>query len=330
MKSLYPELDPYAIHHLNVDDLHELHVEECGNPNGIPALFLHGGPGSGCSDEHRRYFDPTYYRIILFDQRGSGKSLPLGETELNTSQHLVSDMETIRRHLGIEQWMLFAGSWGATLALLYAQTHPDRLLGMILRGSFLARTEDMEWFFVGLKRLFPQPRERFSNDVAEPENLETVIKWYYTAVHGDDHDLSLHAARAWSAWGSYVVNWHRARSGEKLDREKQSETETETETERERLLAKVRIETHYAYHRYFIVQNQILSNIATLPDIPVSIVHGRFDLTCTMEAAWLLHRAIPNSRFIQVEEAGHLIGEPAMTAALIEETDRMRERLSFS
>ncbi len=321
MESLYPPCEPYAEHRIGVDEPHELFVEECGNPQGVPVVFLHGGPGSGCAPHHRRYFDPGFYRIVLFDQRGSGRSVPQGETAGNRTEDLLSDMETIRRYLQIEQWMLFGGSWGATLALIYGLTHPDRLLGVILRGTFLARESDLDWFFVELRRLFPQAWERLSQAMPDCRESHRLIDWYRHALHGEDRALALSAARSWSEWGSHVVGWHKA------DAVDASDKEPETEAQQARMLAKARIETHYARERYFIDENEILSRIDLLPAVPVSIVHGRFDLTCTMESAWLLHRAIPGSHFIEVREAGHLIDEPAMAAALIEETNRMRELL---
>lgn len=324
MNSLYPCCDPYAVHHIGVDMPHELYVEECGNPQGVPVIFLHGGPGSGCSADHRRYFDPGVYRIVLFDQRGAGRSLPLGETMRNSTADLVSDMETIRRHLHIAQWMLFGGSWGATLALIYALAHPHRLLGVILRGTFLAREADLDWFFVGLRRLFPQAWEKLSDGIAGCSEAHALIDWYHSALQGEDRSLALRAARNWSAWGHHVVSWRQALSSER------PEEGAETDVQRERLLAKVRIETHYAHHRYFIDENEIIARIGSLPRIPISIVHGRYDLVCTMESAWLLHRALPGSRLVMVAEAGHLIDEPAMSAALIEETDRMRTLHSHS
>jgi proline iminopeptidase len=318
MKTLYPACEPYAVHRISLEEPHELHVEECGNPRGIPVIFLHGGPGSGCAAEHRRYFDPTAYRIVLFDQRGSGKSTPAGEISRNRTPDIVSDMEVIRRHLAIDRWMLFGGSWGATLALLYALSYPDKICGIILRGTFLARASDMHWFFVGLRRIFPQAWQRFSEVIPDSSDLQSLIDGYYARLHGTDLGLSLQAARRWSEWSRHAVNWHRTLSGEATD------SKPESEAERARLLAKVGIETHYAHHRYFIGENEILENIASLPAVPVSIVHGRYDLTCTLEAAWQLHKAIPGSRLIQVAQAGHLIEEPAMAAALIEETDRMQ------
>jgi len=321
MKTLYPACEPYAIHRLTVGGGHEVYVEECGNPRGVPVLFLHGGPGSGCQSEHRRYFDPAFYRIVLFDQRGAGRSLPSGGTSHNSTADLVSDMEQIRLTLGIEQWMLFGGSWGTTLALIYAMAHPDRLLAIVLRGTFLAREADLEWFFIGLRRLFPQAWERFSQGLPACESLQGLIDWYHAAVHSEDRERSLQAARRWSDWGGQIVGWHLPRAADTSD------SEPESEAQQSRLLAKVRIETHYARHRYFIGENEILERIASLPALPVSIVHGRYDLTCTLEAAWQLHQTIAGSRLIQVAEAGHLIDEPAMSAALIEETDRMRDLL---
>jgi proline iminopeptidase len=310
------------MHRIAVDKPHELYMEECGNPQGIPVVFLHGGPGSGCSPLHRRYFNPQTYRIILCDQRGSGRSRPLGETAGNNTASLVSDLEVIRRHLDIDQWLLFGGSWGATLALVYALTHPHRVSGMILRGSFLARDMDLDWFFVTLKRLFPMDWMRFSKDLSAGKELEDIIAWYHTAVHGKDRDLSMRAASNWSEWGTGVVHWHHNPS-----QQDPVDQRPESEEKRARLLAKVKIETHYARHRYFIGDDEILNRIDTLPAMPVSIVHGRFDLTCSMESSWLLHRSMPNSRFIQVADAGHLIDEPVMIAALVEETDRMGELL---
>ncbi|MEW8689488.1 MAG: prolyl aminopeptidase [Candidatus Thiodiazotropha endolucinida] len=321
MSSRYPSNEPNAVYRICVDNLHALYVEESGNSQGVPVVFLHGGPGSGCSDDHRRFFDPDFYRIILFDQRGSGKSLPLGETKQNRTLELVSDMETIRRHLEIDRWMLFGGSWGATLSLIYALSHPDRVLGMVLRGTFLARESDLDWFFVGLKRLFPQAWDRLSHGLPDNTELKSLISWYHAAVHAGDRALALQAVHRWSEWGSCIVNWHKPQS------EADADEAPETEAQQERLMAKVKIETHYARHRYFIENNEILNRIGSLSAMPVSVVHGRYDLICTMESAWLLHRAIPDSRFVQVPDAGHIIDEPSMAAALVEETDRMRELL---
>ncbi len=317
MSTLYPPLEAFETHRIQVDELHELYVEELGTSQGIPVVFLHGGPGSGCSEDHRRLFDPELFRVILFDQRGSGKSLPSGETSRNTTEHLVADMETIRRHLGIQRWMIFAGSWGATLALIYAISHSERVMGMVLRGLFLAREADLNWFFIQLKSVFPQAWDRFTQDMDDCDNLGDLFNKYRDQVSRND----LAAARRWSEWGSSVVNWHRV----------QAHTETTKPIKRavnqHRLLAKTKIEIHYACNRYFIAENQILDHAESLIGIPISIVHGRFDITCNMDASWRLHQAIPGSRFIEVADAGHLLEEPAMTSTMIEETERMRQQL---
>lgn len=317
MYAIHPPLEAFESHRIQVDDLHELYVEESGNPQGIPVVFLHGGPGSGCTPDHRRLFDPDLYRVILIDQRGSGKSLPLGETSRNTTEHLVADMEIIRRHLAIQRWMIFAGSWGATLALVYAISNRESVMGMLLRGVFLAREADLNWFFLELRRMFPQAWDRFTQGIEGCDEMGDLFNWYRERVSQNN----MEAARSWSAWGSYVVNWHRVQNNsETTKRSKGAVNE-------DRLLAKTRIETHYACNRYFMAENQILDNAESLAGIPVSIIHGRFDVTCTMEAAWRLHQAIPNSRFIEVADAGHLLEEPAMTSALMEETERMRKQL---
>jgi proline iminopeptidase len=317
MRTLYPPLEASESHCIQADDLHELYVEESGNPQGVPVVFLHGGPGSGCSAEHRRLFDPDLYRVILFDQRGSGKSLPLGETSRNTTEHLVADMEIIRRHLGIQRWMIFAGSWGATLALVYAISNRERVMGMVLRGVFLAREADLNWFFFELRRMFPQAWERFTHGIRGCDKLGDLFEWYRERVSQND----IAAARSWSEWGSCVVNWHRVQNSTESTATKKSAVNED------RLLAKTKIEIHYACNRYFLGKNEILDSAGSLAGIPVSIVHGRFDLTCTMEAAWRIYQSIPGSRFIEVADAGHLLEEPAMTSALIEESERMRKQL---
>jgi proline iminopeptidase len=323
MRSLYSACEPYAVHTLSVDNLHHIYVEECGNSQGIPVIFVHGGPGSGCQPDHRRLFDPNSYRIILFDQRGCGRSRPLGEVTLNRTQDLISDIEMIRVHLNVRKLLLFGGSWGATLSLAYAITHPDKVLGLILRGAFLARESDLQWFFYELKRLFPQAWSLLTHDIDHCSSSTDLIDFYYSRIHGGEASLSLPAAERWSEWGRHVVQWHMGRN-----REQRSDNSSNGKVAYDRLLAKVKIETHYAKHRYFIAENELLDRIELSPSVPVSIVHGLFDLTCSMESAWLLHKTMPGSRLIQLQDAGHLIDEPAMISALLNETDRMREILS--
>ena len=320
MQRLYPALEPYAEYRLPSDGPHSIHVEECGKPDGIPALFLHGGPGSGCQPDHRRFFDPDYYRIILFDQRGAGRSTPLGETAQNSSQDLLNDMESLRRKLGLDRWLLFGGSWGAALALLYAEAFPAAVSGMILRGLFLARQRDLDWFFSddGVCRLFPDAWSAFTRDVPLQERTD-LIAAQHKRIHAGNGDTALGAARAWSAWGSSVVTWSAAPG---IDRGKAGSEDAR------RILAKARIESHYAQHRYFIQDNQILNCVDRLPSVPISIVHGRRDITCALESAWTLHLALPASRLLVVEDAGHLMSEAPMIDALLRETDRMRQLLS--
>lgn len=313
MKKLFPSLESYKTHDLAVDDLHKIHMREYGNQQGIPVVFLHGGPGSGCKPDHARFFNPERYRIILFDQRGSGLSTPGGELTKNQTGNLLEDLEAIRKHLQIDQWLLFAGSWGATLALVYAETYPACVTGLILRGVFLARQKDLDWFFEesGVARIFPQAWEVFSAWLPESKQ-NNLIETYFSYIQSDDAELYNKATRAWSAWGDTVVT-----NGSV----KQETQVKENEQVSNGLLAKTRIETHYAYHYYFLAENFILEHIHQLPDVPVSIVHGRHDLVCPFEAAWVLHQSIPSSRLVSVD-SGHLASEPEMVAALISETER--------
>jgi proline iminopeptidase len=226
-------------------------------------------------------------------------------------------MEIMRRHLAIQRWMIFAGSWGATLGLVYAIAHSERVMGMVLRGVFLAREEDINWFFIELRRMFPQAWERFTQGINGCDKMGDLFNWYQERVSQND----ISAAKNWSDWGSCVVNWQRAQNNT------DSTKRNNTLVNEERLLAKTKIETHYACNRYFLRRNEILDNAGSLSGMPLSIVHGRFDITCTMEAAWSLHQAIPNSRYVEVTDAGHLLEEPAMTSALIQETERIRQQI---
>ena len=318
LKVLYPPIEPYATRRLGVSASHELYVEECGNPAGVPVLFLHGGPGSGCNADHRRFFDPSFYRVVLLDQRGSGRSTPSGRVEGNDTRELIGDIEAVRRALDIDRWVLFGGSWGAALALLYAQAHAGAVRAMVLRGIFLARQRDLEWFFGpdGVARVFPEAWHEFAG-LVPPHERADVVAACYRRIHGPDKRLALAAARAWSAWTDRVATWTLPAAGAGKELPEQVD----------RLLAKARIETHFARHGYFIGSNEILERAGRLTDVPVAIVHGRRDLTCTMEAAWLLHRAVQGSTLSVVPEAGHLASEPAMIDALVAATDRLRDVL---
>lgn len=314
MRTLYPELSANAVGSLAVDDIHNIYFEESGSSGGIPVIFLHGGPGSGSNENHRRYFNPEKYRIIIFDQRGCNRSSPRGETRSNTTWDLVADMEALRRELEIDSWLVYGGSWGAALGLIYAQAHPDRVRAMILRGTFLARQADLDWFTrFGDNRIFPDTWETFIGLLSEEERQDPV-EAYYRRVHGNDEAGRRGAARAWAKWAGTIVTWLLPDvSPEAVDEEQ--------------VLNEVMIETHYARHRYFIEENRILDNAGRLPDVPMEIIHGRRDLTCTLSASWELHRAVPHSRLNIIREGGHLAGEPVMTDALVTATDAMAERL---
>ena len=317
MRELYPEIEANESYRLEVDQVHTLYAEEACNPQGIPVIFLHGGPGSGCNENHRRYFNPKKYRVVLFDQRGCNRSTPAGETKNNSTQDLLQDIERIREHLGIEQWMVFGGSWGATLGLLYAQSHPSRVLALVLRGTFLARQTDLDWFGRhGASMIFPDYWREFT-EIIPVEERHDLVSAYHTRVHGADRRLRQAAALAWSKWAGRIVTYLLPGA-----------TGAYTPEDVDRTVCEVLIETHYAKHRYFIPENRILDNVAQLPAVPTRIIHGRRDLTCTLDASWSLHQALPASELVVVREGGHLAGEPVMVDALVTATDEMAERLS--
>ena len=314
MRLLYDPIVAFAVDRLDVGDGHEIHVEQAGNPVGIPVLFLHGGPGSGCNDNHRRYFNPAHYRVVLFDQRGSNRSTPRGGVRSNTTQLLLQDIEAIRKHIGVEHWMLFGGSWGSTLALLYAQAHPSRVRGMILRGIFLARKRDLYWFaHDGVSRIFPDEWERFLAALT-PEEREDPLAACQRHILGSDPALRERYALAWSRWAGQVATWL-------LPEAPPAEADVETTVQQ------ARIEMHYANSRYFLADNQILNGAGGIPRVPIRIIHGRRDLTCTLDAAWELHGKMPGSELVIVRDGGHLASEPAMVDALVTATDAMVERL---
>ena len=310
MHELFPEIETSASDQIDTGDGHVLYLEQAGNPAGIPVIFIHGGPGSGCNPNHRRYFNPDIYRIIIFDQRGCNRSTPQGCVENNTTPDLVQDLETIRAFLKIDQWLVFGGSWGATLGLLYAETHPEHVTGMILRGTFLARRVDLDWFTKnGANRLFPDQWEQFI-DYIPPEERQDLVAAYHKRLTDKDEGIRQKFARSWSEWTTRVVTYN-------LTEQKNEAEDIST------LVNQVSIETHYAFNRYFIQENQILDNISQIPDVPMIIVHGRKDLTCILEASWSLHKALPAAELVIVPHAGHLAGEPAMIDALITATDKM-------
>jgi proline iminopeptidase len=316
MRTLYPAIEPYVRHTLAVDHRHRIHVEECGNPKGVPVLFVHGGPGGGCEPYHRQYFDPQRYRIILFDQRGCGQSTPHAELDGNTTQALLSDMEAIREHIGIERWLLFGGSWGSTLSLLYAEAWPQRVLGLVLRGIFLCRQQDIDWFYQhGTSRLFPDYWQDFIAPI-DPSARDGLVAAYYQLLTGDDEVTRLNAARAWSVW--------EARTSTLKPRASLVEHFSDAWV----ALGMARIECHYFINRCFIAPNQIIDEVQHVRDIPGVIVQGRYDVICPMDQALTLHEAWPCSQLEIVADAGHSAGEPGTVDALVRATDRFADQLA--
>ncbi|MFU8838945.1 MAG: prolyl aminopeptidase [Thiohalomonadaceae bacterium] len=315
MHVLYPDIQPYVSHTLAVEPPHQLHVEECGNPNGIPVLFVHGGPGAGCEPYHRRFFNPEHYRIILFDQRGCGRSAPHASLEGNTTQALVADMETIREHLGVERWLLFGGSWGSTLSLVYAETHPQRVLGLILRGIFLCRRHEIDWFYQqGASRLFPDLWQDYLAPIPQAERGQMVAA-YYQRLNSDNEVVRMAAAKAWSLWEGSTSTL------------KPSQAVIDHFGNPYTALSLARIECHYFMHDTFLEPNQILRDASRLTGIPGVIVHGRYDVVCPVENAWELHQAWPESQLKIIADAGHSASEPGTINALVQASDDFAEQL---
>ncbi|WP_323813702.1 prolyl aminopeptidase [Cellvibrio sp. NN19] len=315
MQIFYPEIKPYQRHQIAVEAPHELYVDESGNPDGIPVLFVHGGPGAGCGKYDRRFFDPEVYRIVLFDQRGAGRSRPHAELQNNSTQKLVEDIEVIRTTLGIDKWVLFGGSWGSTLSLVYAQTYPERVLGLILRGIFLCRPEDINWFYQeGASRIFPDYWEDFIDQIPEAER-GNLLEAYYRRLIGENQIQQMSAAKAWSGWEGRTATL------------KPCQDVVDSFTEPHRALSLARIEAHYFMNNSFLEPNQILRDAHKLAGIPGVIVHGRYDVICPLDNAHSLHQAWPDSELIIIREAGHASREPGIVDALIRATDEMAKTL---
>lgn len=312
MQSFYPPIKPYAQHTVAVEKPHQLYVEESGNPNGIPVIFVHGGPGGGCNEDQRRYFDPNLYRIVLFDQRGAGRSTPHAELSGNNTQALVSDMEAIRERLGIDRWVVFGGSWGSTLGLVYAETHPEHVRGLILRGIFLNRKHDVDWLYngKGANFIFPDYYEEFTKFINHAETVD-YVNAYYKILTGDDEVARMAAAKVWSSWEARCSTLE------------PDVSTVDSMTEPHTALSLARIEAHYFYHDCFLAPNQILNDIHKIADIPGIIVHGRYDMVCSLENAWELHKAWPSSKLNIIRDAGHSSREPGIVDALIRATQEM-------
>lgn len=310
MKMLYPAIKPFAQHTVKMTDGHELYVEEVGSPHGLPVLFIHGGPGAGCSEDDRRFFDPEKYHIILFDQRGCGRSTPFANLENNTTQDLIHDIERIRQFLMIDKWIVFGGSWGSTLGLLYAQAHPQYVMAMIMRGIFLCDKRDLQWFYQeGANFIFPDYWEEFIKPIPEAERGD-YIQAYYQRLTGNDEVLRMHCAKQWSEWEAKCATLNPCK--DILERFSHPHT----------AMSLARIEAHFFKHHAFIKANQIINEMPKIKDIPGIIIHGRYDVICPVENAFRLHQAWPESELHVIRDAGHSAKEPCITDALIDATNR--------
>ncbi len=316
MHILYADIKPYQTQMLPVGDGHEIYLEQSGNPDGIPVLFVHGGPGAGCSRQDRCFFDPGRYRIILFDQRGAGRSTPHAELSANTTAHLIADMERIREHLGIERWLLFGGSWGSTLSLVYAQTYSQRVMGMILRGIFLCRRQDIEWFYqYGASLVFPDYWEDFLQPIPEQERGD-LVKAYYERLTGANELAKMACAKAWSLWEAHCATL------------RPNADVIESFGDPHRALSLARIEAHYFINQSFLEENQILNNVKNLDGIPGIIVHGRYDMVCPLDNAQALHHQWHDSELHIIRDAGHASREPSIVDGLVRATRAMARRFA--
>lgn len=313
MTTLYPEIEPFDSGMYVVSDIHTIHYERVGNPDGIPVVFLHGGPGGGLIPMYRQFFDPEAYHIILFDQRGSGRSTPHASVEENTTWDLIADMEKLRNKFGIDKWYVFGGSWGSTLSLAYAVTHPDRCLGLFLRGIFLTRRKELDWFYqYGASEIFPDYWARYRDEIPESERGDFIAA-YHKRLFSDDEETRLSAARAWSVWEG---------STSKLFPDKDLMDHWEGAHE---ALSLARIECHYFVNNsFFPTENFLLENVDKIRNIPTVIVQGRYDVVCPITSAWDLHCAFPEAEFIVVPDAGHSVSEKDIISALVEATDRFK------
>ncbi|MCB5174059.1 prolyl aminopeptidase [Microvirga lenta] len=309
MRTLYPEIEPYDHGLLDVGDGHRVYWELCGNPDGKPVVFLHGGPGGGCSPTQRRLFDPEKYRILLFDQRGCGRSTPYASLEANTTWHLVADIERLREMLGVEKWMVFGGSWGSTLALAYAETHPERVSELVLRGIFTLRRAELLWYYQeGASWMFPDKWERFLAPIPPEEHGDLMAAYRKRLTH-EDPVIQMEAAKAWSLWEGETITLM------------PSQDYSDQFGDGHYALAFARIENHYFVNEGFFDEGQLIRDAHRLKDIPGVIVQGRYDIATPPRTAWDLHKAWPEARFIMVPDAGHAMTEPGITHHLIEATD---------
>ena len=315
MQTLYPEIKPYARHELAVEAPHVLYVDESGTPDGLPVVFIHGGPGAGCDALSRRFFDPNLYRIVTFDQRGCGRSTPHASPENNTTWDLVADLERIREHLGIDKWVLFGGSWGSTLSLAYAQSHPERVHALILRGIFLCRAQEFHWFYQeGASRMFPDYWQDYLAPIPVEERGE-LMQAFYKRLTGSDQIAQMHAAKAWSSWEGRTATL------------RPNPQVVERFNDSHRALSIARIECHYFVNNAFLKADQLLRDMPKIAHLPGVIVHGRYDVICPLDNAWELHHAWPNSELQIIRDAGHAASEVGITDALVRAANQVARRL---
>ena len=308
---LFPPVEPYASGMLDLDAPHRMYYEQSGNPRGVPVVFLHGGPGAGASAVHRQFFDPAFYRIVVLDQRGAGRSTPLGCLENNTTPHLVADLERLRQHLGIDRWMVFGGSWGSTLALAYAEHHPDRVRALVLRGIFLCRKSEIDWFLYGLRAIFPEAWRAFSGYIPESERGD-LLSAYHARLVDPDPAVHMPAARSWSV---YEGSCSTLLPNPALVADFASDRVA---------LGLARIEAHYFRHDIFLPEDFLLGNVGRLKRIPAVIVQGRYDIVCPTVSADDLHLAWPEAEYIVVPDAGHSAFEPGIRSRLVAATERFK------
>lgn len=310
LRDYYPEIEPYETGRLKVSEIHELYYEQVGNPKGKPVVFLHGGPGGGIHPDHRRFFDPNHYRIILFDQRGSGKSTPIAELRENDTWNLVKDTETLRQKLGIEKWVVFGGSWGSTLALTYAIMHTERVSALVLRGIFLCRPSEIHWFYQeGASHIFPDIWDEYLKPIPKDDQKD-LVKAYYKLLTDTNYSVRLEAAKAWSKWEA-------ATSRLIVSREAIDEFD-----DPDHAMSFARIECHYFINNaFFSSDNWILENVHKIRHIPGFIVQGRYDVVCPARSAWDLHKAWPEAKLVITPDAGHAAAEPGTRSTLVEFTD---------
>lgn len=311
LKDLYPPIEPYQTGMLQVSELHQIYFEVSGNPEGKPVVVLHGGPGGGSPPFYRQYFDPTKWQIVMFDQRGCGKSMPHAELRENTTWDLVEDIEKLRSHLGIEQWVVFGGSWGSTLSLAYSPTHAQRCLGLILRGIFMLRRKELHWFYQeGASYIFPDAWEEYLKPIP-PEERHDFLTAYYKRLTSPNSETRLEAARAWSVWEAST-------SRLLIDPDLMAKFGEDRFAD-----AFARIECHYFVNKgFFQSEDQLLKQVDSIRHLPAVIVQGRYDVVCPMITAWELHRAWPEAEFIVIPDAGHSMTEPGIRNALVDATDR--------